>query len=527
MTGPERRVRQLRLRARGTEDVRHLMPVLEDALRCASLPDAGGRVLLVRRLALGRLSGTLSSQALAELIEQRFSATTPVWAEGGTAAAATAAHVAFAGALQARTLLSVRLARGEDCSAWYWPLAVPEWRGASGAADALRRMASTMAGWPECRQALSAWGAALIRAGQAQALMDAIDAEAGRQLLLQAGLSDLAVTAGDGSGEPPAPACPPASWRTADKGDGPPQTLPRPRVHPLKPPEAEGPHRVAPAAVTSTQARAKACKADPPEPRPAHTRPAVSGPAGHEPENQDGRSGPDRRSRSSPAPSPPRALAQGPALAGSTAASGPAAASVKAEPAVTPSISEWASGFAIAGAPTTQGGLLFLLPVLARLGLGHWPPPAGDAGFTRRVLRQALQRLRVEPDDVIWALVDASAPVAAWPEQAPAGWADPLLRTTGHGRSPDVALAAGTDADAQAGVWLDAARRWLRRRGGIGLASLVARPARLHLTATHVDVHFCLRDADMRVRRAGLDVDPGWLPWFGRVVNFHFDREQT
>jgi hypothetical protein len=29
------------------------------------------------------------------------------------------------------------------------------------------------------------------------------------------------------------------------------------------------------------------------------------------------------------------------------------------------------------------------------------------------------------------------------------------------------------------------------------------------------------------VRRAGLDVDPGWLPWFGRVVNFHFDREQT
>jgi len=24
------------------------------------------------------------------------------------------------------------------------------------------------------------------------------------------------------------------------------------------------------------------------------------------------------------------------------------------------------------------------------------------------------------------------------------------------------------------------------------------------------------------VRRAGLDIDPGWLPWFGRVVAFQF-----
>jgi len=24
------------------------------------------------------------------------------------------------------------------------------------------------------------------------------------------------------------------------------------------------------------------------------------------------------------------------------------------------------------------------------------------------------------------------------------------------------------------------------------------------------------------VRRLGLDLDPGWLPWFGRVVRFHY-----
>jgi hypothetical protein len=26
----------------------------------------------------------------------------------------------------------------------------------------------------------------------------------------------------------------------------------------------------------------------------------------------------------------------------------------------------------------------------------------------------------------------------------------------------------------------------------------------------------------MRIRRAGLDIDPGWVPWLGRVVSFHY-----
>jgi hypothetical protein len=31
-----------------------------------------------------------------------------------------------------------------------------------------------------------------------------------------------------------------------------------------------------------------------------------------------------------------------------------------------------------------------------------------------------------------------------------------------------------------------------------------------------------LEAADLRLRRAGLDSDPGWVPWFGRIVSFHF-----
>jgi hypothetical protein len=48
-------------------------------------------------------------------------------------------------------------------------------------------------------------------------------------------------------------------------------------------------------------------------------------------------------------------------------------------------------------------------------------------------------------------------------------------------------------------------------------------PARLYLTSSHVDVVMKARDADLRVRAAGLDRDPGWLPAYGRVVYFHFE----
>jgi hypothetical protein len=35
-------------------------------------------------------------------------------------------------------------------------------------------------------------------------------------------------------------------------------------------------------------------------------------------------------------------------------------------------------------------------------------------------------------------------------------------------------------------------------------------------------VFFDLAAADVRVRRSGLDIDPGWVPWLGRVVRFHY-----
>ena len=71
MSATERTVRHLRLRAESEASVRRAALKLEDALRCASLPDAGARVLLVRRLDLGVFAAGASPQTLSLLLEQR------------------------------------------------------------------------------------------------------------------------------------------------------------------------------------------------------------------------------------------------------------------------------------------------------------------------------------------------------------------------------------------------------------------------------------------------------------------------
>lgn len=70
--------------------------------------------------------------------------------------------------------------------------------------------------------------------------------------------------------------------------------------------------------------------------------------------------------------------------------------------------------------------------------------------------------------------------------------------------------------------WMTRTRRWLRTQARIGPASLVSRVGAVVITRTHIDVAFPLREIDLRARRAGLDQNPGWVPWLGRIVAFHF-----
>ena len=47
-------------------------------------------------------------------------------------------------------------------------------------------------------------------------------------------------------------------------------------------------------------------------------------------------------------------------------------------------------------------------------------------------------------------------------------------------------------------------------------------PGVLRATASHLDLELRSTTIDIRIRRAGLDLDPTWVPWLGCVVRFHY-----
>jgi len=53
-------------------------------------------------------------------------------------------------------------------------------------------------------------------------------------------------------------------------------------------------------------------------------------------------------------------------------------------------------------------------------------------------------------------------------------------------------------------------------------SQLLAIPAQIEYTASHLDIHYPLQQVQIEVRKVGLDINPGWLPWLGQVVNFHY-----
>jgi hypothetical protein len=153
---------------------------------------------------------------------------------------------------------------------------------------------------------------------------------------------------------------------------------------------------------------------------------------------------------------------------------------------------------------TAHAGLLFVLNALTRLGLPDWLARHPHSMLPLRLLYDLGQRLRLPADDPQsrW-LAEACAEL----DLAGASLAEPSL---------DRALAG----------WRQTLRRACRINAGIALADLARRPGRILITATHLDVWLDPGAVDLRIRRAGLDLDPGWLPWLARVVRFHYRDPQ-
>jgi hypothetical protein len=76
-------------------------------------------------------------------------------------------------------------------------------------------------------------------------------------------------------------------------------------------------------------------------------------------------------------------------------------------------------------------------------------------------------------------------------------------------------------------IWEDSVVDWLDRFAEMTLTELIARPGYLRVTQTHVDVFFAHEQADIRIRRAGIDFDPGWTPWLGRVISYFYTADPS
>lgn len=560
-------VRHLRLRGSDEAVIRHIALRLEDALRTASLPEAGGRLVLVRRLALGRIPRDAAPQTLALSLEQHIAALAATSLPASDQDADAAPVVYFRDALEAHSGLALRLLAGAPVDAWYWPLAVPAWRRGMPVAEALRRLAHSLAAQPEAPVALPLWAAALVRAGYGRHLEAALGTD---------DVTPLARAAGIRRAPPPDETPAAASPRATDRTSPPRAQRRATQTTPRQP--ADAPRQL----LQSLLAAAGAPPMDMPPPAPPVTPPRQahltddSGAAPTQPPDGDAAHSPSpvaatlppagRRRPAPPGPGhpdllPPRPrpspLPRRPAQARPGLDTQP---HPEARPAVTAAPpSRWTFD----GVITSAGGLLFLLPVLGRLDYPAWlaaHPAWAAADLPRQIFGEVLARLSIPADDPAWSLARQPRPAipprhfvapAAWPGQLATGtaplrlgnggatrilwdrsgrlplgaWQGPCPRPLQQARRRAIPTADSTTNGILAiatRAWLTACRRWLRRQAGIGIADLVLRPAELAITPTHIDLFFALAQADLRLRRPGLDLDPGWLPWFGRVINFHY-----
>jgi hypothetical protein len=545
MRQASRIVQRLRLRGSSEAEVRRVVRALEDGFRTATLPDAGARIVIVRRLTLGRLQSGASSQSVSLLLESRLSHAgwTLVHGAAETADRCPSA-VWFRDSLEAHEVAALRVAAGLSVDTWFWPLAVAALSDVSAPADRLRAIAFSLAAREEAPAALPTWTASLVRAGHHEQLIAALRPGDGTTLLRAAGVGgppaptgSASVTRIDSADASLATAWTAGSGPAAgargrfDPSDDRLQFIERMLSHAnsrssivwrssavanrTEPTSDDVGLDLRPQAVSradsalgnrsSTTAQPVTCttgRSDADGGAPIEDQAAFDAPP-RTPLAPDVRCEPV--SRVDPSQIDTGDSGQPGAWGGD------APVLVARQPR-----SAWDAG----SAPTAAGGLLFLVPVLERLGFDQWyehlgarelPPLPVLAGQIFHVL---LSRLRVSDEDSAWRL--AASPEEPRSAVAPSAYE---LVASACGRNSTHELIRGAVPD----LWLTACRRLLRRHARIGLASLVLRSARFTLTATHVDVFMALSAADVRVRRAGLDIDPGWVPWLGKVVTFHYE----
>jgi hypothetical protein len=403
---------------------------------------------------------------------------------------------------EARELLLLLLAAGRHPSAWFWRLAVPEWRGLPLPRWLEERGAAALAE-PAAEVALAR---ALIAAARAGALPAVLDGLALAMLPEPPAPQQQHVTASAMSAPRQAATLAPVLLARLDAGIR--QVIFRALAElPARSPHARWLARLTLVAMAPELAGLNATLAELADRvvAEAHARGGFETDAAP---TTDGSSAPTREATDRT----PRARAHGhddaapqprlrsmpidatplPALRELDAHDTPSATLAEPRP---PARARAASAETIPEDASRGAGTLLVIRALDRLGLGarlEGDAAAVASGFGRHLLIHIAARARVAPDDALFALLAA-------PDPPP-----------------------GADAFAAWRIGLD---RWLRRRVRLRLSDLARRRGWLHLTDATLLVRFPLDAADIRLRRLALDSDPGWVPWLGLTVHYQFRDE--
>ena len=175
------------------------------------------------------------------------------------------------------------------------------------------------------------------------------------------------------------------------------------------------------------------------------------------------------------------------------------------------------------GEPTSAAGLYFLINALERVGIAAAVvayPILGESNFALHVLKRLAMDAKVAEDDPILRCLPAQNQRFDLDDE---GWTE--IQGKPECQPAGLTAVAPRDPATLVRLWAVAARRWCWRVTRLGLGEIVHRPGRVWLTRTDLDVTLPLDQVEIRIRRAGLDIDPGYVSWFGPwglAVRFHY-----
>lgn len=512
---PSRRVRHLRFRSPAEEEARRASIVLADALHTASIPVAErGQMLLVRKLELGLISSSASAATLALLVERALREVQMAAVPFDLPAATGANAVLIPGRAEAITRLAQLHARGTEAREWFWTAAVPAWGDGLSRGERWVALLEAAHALPEAVLVAAEVVREAVHAGVENELFGSLATEQVRNWLRVEGWSLAAPAEARSAKSLLTPRHAKIVQRWQRDRDVPEEWL---TWIVLMLAVAERPSRAADAHLPARAVAWLDSHAQRADPAPRAKTKTSRAP------NRAANDSPPAESALEPLfahsafvrPGDVTTSEAGSALEIDESAELMDTPAASANEELTPALSATNRAEALIGDYTPFAGLLFLVPVLERLGFAEFleaNPPLLASRCPVQLLRFIGARIGMKPHDPMSLALGDPEPFEI---DELRGLPEPALELLG---SPIPRVRIDTPEMA----WLTILRRWCRRHARIGLASLVCRPGRVATSLTHLEIYFDLAAADLRVRKAALDVNPGWVPWLGRVVCFQY-----